>query len=72
MNFSTSNFENLENLKIEYDSHFGYMTKGAIIPSKSNWYEQHEKSNNFLVLDKSRYHHEEVVAMRSFHFTCKP
>ena len=47
-NSSTSNLEKLENLKMEYDSHFDYMAKGAIIRSRANWYEQGEKSNNFL------------------------
>ena len=40
MNSSTSNLENLENLEMEYDSHFDYMAKGAIIRSRANWYEQ--------------------------------
>ena len=47
-NSSTSNFENLENLKMEYDSHFDYMAKGAIIRARANWYEHGEKSNNFF------------------------
>ena len=47
-NSSTSNLEKLENFKMEYDSHFDYMAKGAIIRSRANWYEQGEKSNNFL------------------------
>ena len=38
-NSSTSNFENLENLKMEYDSHFDYMAKGVIIRSRAKWYE---------------------------------
>ena len=33
---STSNFENLECLKMKYDSHFDYIAKGAIIRSRAN------------------------------------
>ena len=49
MNSSTSNRENLEKLKMEYDSHFDYMAKGAIIRSRANWYEEGEKSNKFFL-----------------------
>ena len=49
MKSSTSKLENLENLKMEYDSHFDYMAKGAIIRSRANWYEQGEKSNKFFL-----------------------
>ena len=49
MNSSTSNLENLEKLKMEYDPHFDYMAKGAIICSRANWYEQGEKSNKFFL-----------------------
>ena len=45
---STSNFENLECLKMKYDSHFDYIAKGAIIRSRANWYEQGEKSNKYF------------------------
>ena len=34
---------------MEYDSHFDYMAKGAIIRSRANWYEQGEKSNKFFL-----------------------
>ena len=55
MNSSTSNLENLENLKMEYDSHFDYLAKGAILRSRANWYEQGEKSNKcFLGLESNR------------------
>ena len=46
---STSNFENLECLKMKYDSHFDYIAKGAIIRSRANWYEQGEKSNKYFL-----------------------
>ena len=35
--------------KMEYDSIYEQITKGAIIPSKATWYEKGEKSNTFFL-----------------------
>ena len=46
------NQEELEMLKMEYDSIYEQIAKGAIIRSKATWYEKGEKSNKyFLNLD---------------------
>lgn len=41
--------ENLEDLKMKYDSHFDYIAKGAIIRSRATWYEKGEKSNKYFL-----------------------
>jgi len=45
---SELNLENFENMKMKYDSHFEYPSKGAIIHSRANWYEKGEKSNQYF------------------------
>ena len=50
-----SNLEILEKLKMKYDSHFNYLSKGAIIRSGATWYEKGEKNNKyFLGLESDR------------------
>ena len=52
---STANVNKLEILKTEYDLQYEYIAKGAIIRSRTTWYEQREKSNKyFLNLESSR------------------
>jgi len=46
---SELNLENLENMKMKYDSHFECLSKGAIIRSRANWYEKGEKSNKYFL-----------------------
>ena len=46
---SVENKERLEMLKMEYDSIYEQIPKGAIIPSKATWYETGEKSNTFFL-----------------------
>ena len=36
-------------MKMKYDSHFEYLSKGAIIRSRANWYEKGEKSNKYFL-----------------------
>ena len=49
------NQEELEMLKMEYDSIYEQIAKGAIIRSKATWYEKGEKSNKyFLNLEKHK------------------
>ena len=43
------NQEELELLKMEYDSTYEQITKGAIIRSKATWYEKGEKSNKYFL-----------------------
>ena len=45
---SDENFEQLENLKIEYDDIYEDLAKGAIIRSKATWYEEGERSNKYF------------------------
>ena len=42
---SSENVEQLEILKMEYDSIYEDLSRGAIIRSKATWYEKGEKSN---------------------------
>ena len=50
-----NNIENLEKVKIEYDSMYDYITQGNIIRSRATWYEKGEKINKyFLTLEKNR------------------
>ena len=42
---SAENQEELEMLKMEYDSIYEHLAKGVIIRSKASWYEKGEKSN---------------------------
>ena len=46
---SDENFEQLENLQIEYDDIYEDLAKGAIIRSKANWYEKGERSNKYFL-----------------------
>ena len=48
------NQEEFELLKMEYDSIYEQIAKGAIIRSKATWYEKGEKSNKFFL--KSQTH----------------
>ena len=43
------NKEKLEMLKMEYDSIYEQIAKGAIIRSKATWYEKGEKSNKYFL-----------------------
>ena len=43
----TSGEERLEMLKMEYDSIYEQIAKGAIIRSKATWYQKSEKSNKY-------------------------
>ena len=43
------NQEEFELLKMEYDSIYEQIAKGAIIRSKATWYEKGEKSNEFFL-----------------------
>ena len=43
------NQEEFELLKMEYDSIYEQIAKGAIIRSKATWYEKGEKSNKFFL-----------------------
>ena len=48
------NIQELECLQAEYDDLYDYITQGAIIRSRANWYEKGEKNNKyFLNLEKS-------------------
>ena len=46
---SPDNVEELENLKIEYESLYEHLSKGAIIRSRATWYEYGEKSNKYFL-----------------------
>ena len=46
---SAENQEELEMLKMEYDSIYEHIAKGAIIRSKATWYEKGEKSNKYFL-----------------------
>ena len=51
---SEKNLEELEVLQVEYDRIYDYVTQGAIIRSRANWYELGEKNNKyFLNLERS-------------------
>ena len=51
---SKENLEELECLQAEYDDLYHYITQGAIIRSRANWYGKGEKNNKyFLNLEKS-------------------
>ena len=51
---SKENIEELECLQAQYDDLYDYITQGAIIRSRANWYEKGEKNNKyFLNLEKS-------------------
>ena len=54
---SVSNVEILEELKMKYNSHYNYLSKGAIIRSRATWYEKGEKKKKnkyFLGLESHR------------------
>ena len=46
---SDENFEQLENLQIEYDDIYEDLAKGAIIRSKATWYEKGERSYKYFL-----------------------
>ena len=51
---SKENIEELECLQAQHNDLYGYITQGAIIRSRANWYEKGEKNNKyFLNLEKS-------------------
>ena len=51
---SIENIKELECLQADYDKLYDYITQGAIIRSRVNWYEKGEKNNKyFLNLEKS-------------------
>ena len=43
------NQEELEMLKMKYDSFYEQLAKGAIIRSKATWYDKGEKSNKYFL-----------------------
>ena len=45
----SENVEQLEILKMEYDSIYEELSRGAIIQSKATWYEKGEKSNKYFL-----------------------
>ena len=46
---SDENFEQLENLQIEYGDIYERLAKGAIIRSKATWYEKGKRSNKYFL-----------------------
>ena len=44
-----ANQNELENLKIEYEKEYEYITKGAITRSRASWYEKREKNNKYFL-----------------------
>ena len=46
---TAKNLSDLEILKTEYDRYYDYITQGAIIRSRVNWYEQGEKNNKYFL-----------------------
>ena len=51
---SKQNAEEMERVQAEYDAYYDFITQGAIIRSRANWYEKGEKNNKyFLNLEKS-------------------
>ena len=51
---SKESVKELECLQAEYDELYDYITQGAILRSRANWYEKGEKNNKyFLNLEKS-------------------
>ena len=50
---NTKNLEELEGPQTEYDSMYDYITQGAIIRSRTTWYEFGERNKYFLNLDNS-------------------
>lgn len=54
-NPSVENLKELDILQTEYERHYDYITKGAIIRSSANWYECGEKRNNYVLsIENSR------------------
>ena len=43
------NLNKLENLKIEYEKEYEYITRGAIVRSRATWYEKGEKNNKYFL-----------------------
>ena len=46
---STENLCDLEVVKWEYEFHYDYITQGAIIGSRMNWYEEGEKNSKYFL-----------------------
>ena len=46
---TVENLAKLEELKIEYESSYDYITQGAMIRSRARWYEKGEKSNSYIL-----------------------
>ena len=46
---TVENLNKLENLKIEYEKEYEYITRGAIVRSRVNWYEKGEKNNKYFL-----------------------
>ena len=44
-----ANQNELENLKIEYEKEYKYITRGAITRSRASWYEKGEKNNKYFL-----------------------
>ena len=44
-----ANQNELENLKIEYEKEYEYITRGAITRSRASWYEKGEKNNKYFL-----------------------
>ena len=50
-----ANQNELENLKIEYEKEYEYITRGTITRSRASWYEKGEKNNKyFLNLERNK------------------
>ena len=48
-----ANQNELENLKIEYEKEYEYITRGAITRSRASWYEKGENNKYFLNLERN-------------------
>ena len=46
---TVENLNKLENLKTEYEKEYEYITRGAIVRSRVNWYEKGEKNNKYFL-----------------------
>ena len=46
---TTANQNELQNLKIEYEKEYEYITRGAITCSHASWYEKGEKNNKYFL-----------------------
>ena len=46
---SVTNLNKVENLKTAYERECEYITRGAIVHSRINWYEYQEKNNKYFL-----------------------